>query len=118
MSDVDSRRDITNDRSTHGQPRAFGAPLWWVEQLPIVFANEHAAEDQAYLRRCTRALFPQGAFPAAWPVGALAVGLAARCLAQKRHKLCAGVPSSAVSNSLGLKGRAVDHDEIYETAIN
>ena len=23
--------------------RAFGAPLSWVEQLPIVFANEHAA---------------------------------------------------------------------------
>ena len=47
-------------------------------------------------RRCMWALFPQGALHAAClPVG-LAVGLAARCLAQKRYRLCAGVPSSAV----------------------
>ena len=35
--------DITDDSSTHSQPHAFGAPLWWVEQLLIIFANEHAA---------------------------------------------------------------------------
>jgi hypothetical protein len=63
----------------------------------IVFANEHAAEDHAYLRRCTWALFQQGALPAACLlVGAVAVGLVARCLAQKRYNFCVGVPSSAV----------------------
>jgi hypothetical protein len=51
------------------------------------------------------------------PVSAIAVGLAARCLMEKRYKLCAVVPSSAVSNWLGLKDRAVGNDEIYETAI-
>jgi hypothetical protein len=43
VSDVDSHGDITDDRSTQSQHRAFGAPLSWVEQLPIIFANEHAA---------------------------------------------------------------------------
>ena len=51
------------------------------------------AEDQAYLRRCTWALFQQRALPAACLlVGAVAVDL----------------------NSLGLK----DELSIYETAIN
>jgi len=31
VSDVDSRRDITDDRATNSQPHALGAPLWWVE---------------------------------------------------------------------------------------
>jgi hypothetical protein len=63
----------------------------------IVFANEHAAEDQAYLRRCTWALFQQRALPAAClPVGAVAVGLVTRCLAQKRYNFYVGVPLSAV----------------------
>ena len=89
--------------------RAFGAPLLWVEQLSIVFANEHAAENQAYLRRCTWALFPQGALHAAClPVGAVAVGLAARGLTEKRYNFCAGVAVVRRSNSLGLKDRAVD----------
>ena len=93
MSDVDSRFDITDDRSTHNQPHALGAPLWWVEHTADRFANEHAAEDQAYLRRCMWALFQQGALPAACLlVGAVAVDL----------------------NSLGLK----DELSIYETAIN
>jgi len=61
--------------------------------LLIAFANENAAEDQPYLRRCMWALFQQGALPAACLlVGAVAVDL----------------------NSLGLK----DELSIYETAIN
>ena len=60
-------------------------------------------------RRAARCLFT-GRCCSGRPGGAL--------LAQKRYKLCAVVPSSAVSNWLGLKDRAVDNDEIYETAIN
>ena len=75
--------------------------------LLLVFTNEHAAEDQAYLRRRTWALFQQGPPAACLPAAAVAVGLVARCLAQKRCNFCMGVP-------LGLE----DELSIYETAIN
>jgi len=43
--------------------------------LLLVFTNEHAAEDQAYLRRCTWALFSKARSPLHLPVGAVAVRL-------------------------------------------
>ena len=66
-----------------------------VEQLPIVSLINVPLRSWVPLAVHVAAFFAGRATRCCLPVG-LAVGLAARCLAQKRYRLCAGMPSSAV----------------------
>jgi hypothetical protein len=100
VSDVDSRRDITDEGSTHSRPRAFGAPLLLQSSgcrsfslmKKLLKVNGNALGRFFRKARSPRLVCRSGL-----------------CLAQKRNNFCARVPSSAV-----LK----DELSIYETAIN